>query len=65
VDADLAVWGFVDYPACTAATRLDDAAWRRQHFGGTPAPAFRLALDGARAWVEASGVGIEPWRNMG
>jgi levansucrase len=65
VDADLAVWGFVDYPACTAATRLDDAAWRRQHFGGTPAPTFRLALDGARAWVEASGGGIEPWRNMG
>lgn len=51
VDASLDVWGFIDYPACTATTKLDDPAWRRAHFGGTPAPVFRLALDGDRAWV--------------
>lgn len=51
VDADLDVWGFIDYPACTAQTKVDDPAWRRAHFGGTPAPVFRLALDGDKAWV--------------
>jgi levansucrase len=51
VDADLDVWGFIDYPACTAQTKVDDPAWRRAHFGGTPAPTFRLALDGDKAWV--------------
>jgi levansucrase len=29
VDASLDVWGFIDYPACTAETKLDDPAWRR------------------------------------
>jgi len=51
VDADLDVWGFVDYPGCTAETRVDDPAWRRARFGGTPAPTFRIALDGDKAWV--------------
>lgn len=53
VDGDLDVWGFIDYPACTARTKIDDADWRRAHFGGTPAPTFRLALDGDRAWIES------------
>jgi levansucrase len=52
VDGGLGVWGFVDYPACDAASRVDDAAWRRARFGGTPAPVFHIGLDGARAWVE-------------
>jgi levansucrase len=52
VDGSLGVWGFVDYPACDAASRVDDAAWRRARFGGTPAPVFHIGLDGARAWVE-------------
>lgn len=52
VDASLDVWGFVDYPDCTAQTRLDDPDWRRQTFGGTPAPCFRLELDGTRAWIK-------------
>jgi len=56
VDAALDVWGFVDYPGCTAQTRLDDAAWRRAQFGGTPAPVFRIGLAGARAWVVGAGV---------
>jgi hypothetical protein len=30
-----------------------DAAWRRAHFAGVPAPVFRLVLDGARAEVAA------------
>ncbi len=51
VDADLTVWGFIDYPACTEETKEDDPAWRRAHFGGTPAPAFRIALEGDRAWI--------------
>lgn len=56
VDAALDVWGFIDYPACTAETKVDDPAWRRAHFGGTPAPTFRIGLDGDRAWVDQAGV---------
>lgn len=54
VDASLDVWGFIDYPACTAETKLDDPAWRRARFGGTPAPTFRIALNGEKAWVEGN-----------
>jgi levansucrase len=53
VEQDLTVWGFIDYPGCTAETKLDDPAWRRATFGGTPAPTFRLVLDGDNATVEA------------
>ena len=49
VDKDLKVWGFVDYPGVVA--HVDDPDWRRQHFGGTPAPAFGLALNGTSATV--------------
>jgi len=52
IDADLDVWGFIDYPGCTAETKQDDPAWRRATFGGTPAPTFRIALDGGKAWVQ-------------
>jgi levansucrase len=51
VDAELNVWGFVDYPACTPDTRRDDPAWRRARFGGTPAPVFRLALEADKAFI--------------
>jgi levansucrase len=51
VDANLDVWGFIDYPACTPDTRQDDPHWRRAHFGGSPAPAFRLVLEGDKAYI--------------
>ena len=49
VDDDLAVWGFIDYPQVPLGAQQDDPAWRRAHFGGTPAPRFRLQLDGETA----------------
>ena len=52
VDADLVVHGFTDFPAVAPGTVEDDAAWRRAHFGGVPAPRFSIVLDGARAWVD-------------
>jgi levansucrase len=51
VDDDLAVWGFVDYPAVPLGAAVDDPAWRRARFGGTPAPVFRIVLDGENAHV--------------
>jgi len=51
VTADLAVHGFVDYPGVTRNGVIDDVAWRRAHFGGVPAPVFRLALAGDAAVV--------------
>ena len=54
VTADLTVHGFVDYPASLHGNDHGDAAWRRAHFGGVPAPVFTLALDGDRAGI-ASG----------
>lgn len=52
VTADLDVHGFVDLLDVPDDGPVDSAAWRRAHFGGCPAPVFRLALDGARAWVQ-------------
>jgi levansucrase len=52
VDNDLTVWGFADYAGVSREELIDDGAWRRDHFAGTPAPTFRLALDGRRGWVE-------------
>ena len=54
VDADLAVWGFIDYPLVGAGDLVDDADWRRAHFGGTPAPRFHLVLEGETARVAPS-----------
>jgi levansucrase len=56
VTDDLEVAGFVDYPQVASGAAVDDIAWRRAHFGGVPAPRFRLKLDGARAWVDSSDV---------
>jgi len=53
VSADLTVAGFVDLAGVAEGEQIDDAAWRRAHFGGTPAPQFRIGLEGARGWVEA------------
>lgn len=51
VDQDLNVSGFADLPGVAPGGQVDDAAWRRAHFAGTPAPLFRIAMDGPRAWV--------------
>ena len=53
VTADLSVHGFVDYPGSLKGNDHGDAAWRRAHFAGVPAPAFRLVLNGTRAEVAA------------
>ncbi len=52
VDNDLNVWGFIDLWGLNGQPIKDDPAFRRAHFGGTPAPVFRLVLDGASAWVQ-------------
>ena len=49
---DLQVAGFVDLVGVGTDPAIDDPAWRRAHFGGVPAPRFRIALDGKRAWVD-------------
>jgi levansucrase len=51
VTADLEVAGFADLLGVGQGPVIDDPAWRRAHFGGVPAPRFRIALDGERAWV--------------
>lgn len=54
VTQDLTVHGFADLVGVTSAADIqDDPAWRRAHFAGGPAPAFRLLLDGDRATVRA------------
>lgn len=52
VTDELEVAAFVDLPGVAADGQVDSADWRRAHFGGMPAPRFRLVLDGARAGVE-------------
>ena len=53
VTNELTVHGFVDYPNSLKGNDFGDAAWRRAHFAGVPAPVFKLALDGTRAEVAA------------
>lgn len=48
--ADLTVLSFADFPRIAAAP-TDPAAARRA-FAGTPAPPFRIAVQGDRAWPE-------------
>lgn len=48
---DLSVIGFADYPSLADPVVLADAAQRRAHFAGYPAPFFHIALDGASAKV--------------
>jgi levansucrase len=52
VDADLVVHGFDDFAGVGPGGFVDDPEWRRAHFGGVPAPRFRIVLDGDRAWVD-------------
>ena len=47
---DLSVIGFVDRPGLLEEPA--DPALARRHFGGTPAPVLRLALEGDRAVLE-------------
>jgi levansucrase len=51
VTDDRRVHGFADLLDCAAADCVDDPQWRRSHFGGVPAPRFRLILEGDRAWI--------------
>jgi levansucrase len=51
VTSDLEVAGFVDLWGLEMQKPVDDPAWRRAHFGGVPAPMFRIALDGEQARV--------------
>jgi levansucrase len=51
VTPDLSVHGFVDLIDSDGEDVEDNEQWRRAHFGGVPAPVFRLALDGDRAGV--------------
>lgn len=53
VTGELTVHGFVDYPNSLKGNDFGDAAWRRAHFAGVPAPVFKLVLDGTRAEVAA------------
>jgi len=48
---DLQVIGFADFPGIRDMGLIVDAAQRRAHFAGYPAPFFRIALDGATARV--------------
>ncbi|WP_206245385.1 glycoside hydrolase family 68 protein [Novosphingobium terrae] len=52
IDEALTASGFADLPGVAPGGQVDDAAWRRAHFAGRPAPLFRIALDGTSAWVE-------------
>lgn len=47
---DLRVMSFVDLPGLSRPPT--DAAERRAHFGGTPAPLLRIGLEGYRSWLE-------------
>ena len=49
---DLQVASFVDLVGVGTDPIIDDPVWRRTHFGGVPAPRFRICLDGNRAWVD-------------
>jgi levansucrase len=51
VTNDLSVFGFVDLIGPETERKQDDPNWRRDHFGGVPAPVFHLKLDGDRAGV--------------
>lgn len=52
VTSDLTVHSFADLIGVSGADQIvDDPDWRRRHFAGGPAPAFRLHLEGDRASV--------------
>ncbi len=49
--AELEVAGFVDLTGLNESAPVNDPIWRRAHFGGIPAPRFRIRLDGTTACV--------------
>ncbi len=51
VTGELDVAGFIEMPGLMDDPANESAETRRAHFGGVPAPRFRIALDGDRAWV--------------
>lgn len=51
ISEDLSVHGFIDYRGVEGGGLVDHPEWRRAHFGGTPAPVFRIALDGDSACI--------------
>ena len=51
ITGELEVAGFVDLLDVGAQGPVDSAEWRRAHFGGVPAPRFRVELDGTVARV--------------
>lgn len=52
ITANLTVHGFADLVGVASTSDvIDTPEWRRQHFGGGPAPLFRIWLDGERAGV--------------
>lgn len=51
VDAGFNVTGFVDLWGLNGQDPVADPACIETHFGGVPAPAFRLAVDGDRAQI--------------
>jgi levansucrase len=52
VTNDLTAHGFADLIGIASAQDVvDDPSWRRQNFGGGPAPVFRIWLDGDAAGV--------------
>lgn len=53
VTGDLDVIGFIDYWGMAGAMIGDRPDRKRSHFGGRPAPMFRIAVDGDQAIVAA------------
>jgi levansucrase len=51
VTDDLEVAGFIDLWGLHGQSVADQLELRRRHFGGTPAPRFRLVLDGESAHI--------------
>ena len=47
------VWSFVDYWGMEGRTLAEHPELLRSHFGGTPAPVFKLAYDGDRVTIAA------------
>jgi levansucrase len=54
VTGELDVAAFIEMPGLMVDPALSPPDVRRAHFGGTPAPRFRIALEGDRAWVVGS-----------
>jgi levansucrase len=51
VTGDDEVWSFIDYWGMAGRSLADHPEMLRSHFGGTPAPVFRLRYDGDRVMI--------------